>query len=93
MGTQLLPPQKGTSPEFSAHVRCDQMAGWMKMPLATVVGLTPGDIVIDGDPALPPAKSKAHQPPIIGPCIVAKRLDESRRHLVRRWASTQATLC
>jgi len=26
-------------------------------------------------------------------CIVAKRLDGSRCHLVRRWASAQATLC
>jgi len=30
------------------------MAGWIKMPLGTEVGLCPGDIVLDGDPA-PPA--------------------------------------
>jgi len=26
-------PQKGQSPQFSAHVYCGQMAGWIKMPL------------------------------------------------------------
>jgi len=29
------------------------MAGWIKMPLGTEVGLGPGDIVLDVDPALP----------------------------------------
>jgi len=51
MGTQLPPPLEGHSPQFSAHVRCGQMAGWIKMPLETEVGLGPGDFVLDGDPA------------------------------------------
>jgi len=42
------PPEKGNSPQFSAHVRCGQMAGWIKMPLGIEVGLGPGDIVLDG---------------------------------------------
>ena len=54
-------PPKGQSPQFSAHVRCDQMAGWIKMPFGTEVGLGPGDIVLDGDPA---------PPPIFGPCLL-----------------------
>jgi len=29
------------------------MAGWIKMPLGTEVGLGPGDVVLDGDPAPP----------------------------------------
>jgi len=29
------------------------MAGWIKMPLGKEVGLGPGDIVLDGDPAPP----------------------------------------
>jgi len=45
------PPQKGHSPQFSAHVCCGQTAGWIKMPLGTEVGLGPGHIVLDGDPA------------------------------------------
>jgi len=48
MGTQL--PPKGHSPQFSAHVRCGQTAGWIKVPLGTEVSLGPGDIVLDGDP-------------------------------------------
>ena len=34
-------------------VYCGQTVGWIKMPLGTDVGLGPGDIVLDGDPALP----------------------------------------
>jgi len=36
------------------------------MPLGTEVGLGPGDILLDGDPA-PPA---AQQPPLFGPCLL-----------------------
>jgi len=42
------------SPNFSAHVRCGQTAGWTKMLLGMEVGLGPGDFVLDGDPAAPP---------------------------------------
>ena len=80
---QHLAPTKGYSPKFSAHVCCAQMAGWINMPLGTEIGLGPGDIVLDWNPA-PPTKG-AHQPtPLFGPCIVAKRLDGPRYHLVRR---------
>jgi len=46
------PPLKGAQqlPKFSAHVCCGQMAGWSKMPLVMEVGLSPGHIVLDGDP-------------------------------------------
>jgi len=54
MGTQP-PPQKGRSPQFSAHVYCGQTAVWIKMPLGTTeAGLGLRDIVLDGDPAPPP---------------------------------------
>jgi len=33
------------------------MAGWIKMPLGTEVGLGPGDIVLDGDPSIRPEVS------------------------------------
>ena len=75
-------PKKGHSPQFSAHVCCGLTALWIKMLLCTEVGLRPGDIVLDGDPALP---LKAAVPPTFRPMsAVAKRLDRSRRHLVRR---------
>ena len=44
------------------------MAGWMRMPLGMEVGLGPGDILLDGDPA-PPWKGAQH-PPLFGPCLL-----------------------
>jgi len=38
---------------------CGQTVGWIKMQLDTAVGLSPGHIVLDGDPAPP---SKGHSP-------------------------------
>jgi len=55
MPTQL--PQRGTAPQFSAHVCCGQTAGWIKMPLGTEVGVGSGHIVLDGS-QLPPPKKK-----------------------------------
>jgi len=50
------PPLKEHSPQFSTHVRCGQTAGWTKMPLSVEIGLGPGDLVLDGDPAASPRK-------------------------------------
>jgi len=80
------PPQKrstgrGAQPQFSAHVRCGQTAGWIEMPVGTEVGLGPGDTVLDWDPA-PPKRGTA---PNFRPMSVAtKRLDGLRCHLVWR---------
>jgi len=122
-GNQAPPPPKGRQPQFSAHICCGQIAGWIKTPLGMEVGLSQGHIVLDGDPAPPPQK-RGHSPPTFGPCLlwpngwmyqnatwlggtgrprprphcarwgpsphflamltVAKRLDGSRGHLVRR---------
>jgi len=38
------------------------------MPLGMEVGLGPGDILLDGDPA-PPWKGAQH-PPLFGPCLL-----------------------
>ena len=51
----------------SAHVCCGQTATWIKMPLGREVGLGPGDIVLDGNPAAPPPKGHT---PIVGPCLL-----------------------
>ena len=71
MGTQLPPPQKkkGTAPQFSAHVCCGQMAGLIKMPLGTDVGVSPGHIVLDGDSA-PPKRGHSPPPPIFNPYLL-----------------------
>jgi len=53
-------PKGGQTPKFSAHVYCDQTAGWMKLILGVVVGLSPGEFVLDGDPAPSP---KGTEPP------------------------------
>ena len=46
--------QKEHSPQFSAHVYCGHTAVCISMRLGTEVGLSLGDIVLDGDAALPP---------------------------------------
>jgi len=45
-----------------------QMVGWIKMKLGVQVGLGPGHIVLDGDPARPPPKGQS--PPICGPYLL-----------------------
>jgi len=69
------PPQRGTAPQFWAHVYCGQTAGWMKLVLGMVVGLSPGDFVLDGDPALLPKRGQSPLPNFRPISIVAKRLD------------------
>ena len=58
MGTEPPLPTKGVEPlpQFSAHFYCGQTAGCIKMPLGMGVALSPGDCVLDGDPA--PASQK-----------------------------------
>jgi len=70
-GDPAPPPQNGSKPwgtasQFSAHVCCGQTAGWTKKPLGKMVGLGPGNIVLDADPA-PPARDTA---PNFGPCLL-----------------------
>jgi len=54
-------PQKGHSPQLSAHFYCGQTAVCIRMPLGTEVGLSLGDIVLDGDPTPPPLKGHSPQ--------------------------------
>jgi len=62
---------------------CGQKAvGWIKMKLGMELGLSPGHIVLDGDPApLPKRGTTSH---FLAMSVVAKRLDGSRYHLVWR---------
>jgi len=61
-------------------VYCVQTVEWIKTKLGTEVGLDPGHIVLDGDPAFP----TGHSPPIFGPCLLwpTALFDGSRCHLV-----------
>jgi len=72
MATQLPRTQKGggQSPQFLAHVYCGQTAAWIKMPLCMEVGLGPGHIVLDGDPAPLPKNGGTAPSPIFGPCLL-----------------------
>jgi len=65
-------------------VYCGQTTGWIKIKLGLRVGLGPGHIVLNGDPA-PPSKKGGRVPHFWPMSIVAKRLDGSRWHLARRW--------
>ena len=49
-------------------VYCGQTVGWIKMKLGTHVGLGPGHIVLDGEPA--PAPTVGHSPPIFRPYLL-----------------------
>jgi len=40
--------------QFSAHLYCAQMAGCIKMSLSMELGLSPGEFVLDWDPAPSP---------------------------------------
>jgi len=52
--------------QFSAHVCCGQMTHCISIPLGTEVGLGPGDIVLDGDPAPPKRGTAPNFRPICG---------------------------
>ena len=49
-------------------VYCGQTITRIKMKLGMQVGIVPGHIVLDGDPAPPPPKG--HSPPIFGPYLL-----------------------
>jgi len=70
-------------------VYCGQTVGWIKMPLGREIGLDPGDIVLDGDPAPPsPPKGGGTADLTFRPMsIVVKLLDGSRWNLTCRQAS------
>jgi len=60
-GDPTLPPPKGHSPQFAAHICCGQMTAWIKMPPGLEIGLGPGEFVLDGGPA--PLPKKGAEPP------------------------------
>ena len=70
-GPSSPPKKRGKDPQFSAHGYCGQTTGWIKLALGTGVGLGPGHIVLDGDPAPPSPTKRAQQPlSIFGTCLL-----------------------
>jgi len=55
-------------PQFSAHVYCGKMVGWIKMALGMEVGLGPCHILLDRHPAILPKRGQ--NPQIFGPCLL-----------------------
>jgi len=74
METQLPAPNRGKSPQFSAHVYCGQTAGWIKMSLGMEVGLGPDHTVLDRDSAPLPEKGTEPFPNFRPISTVAKLL-------------------
>ena len=67
------PIQRGTAPNFQPmSVVSKRLDGSFKMPLGTKVGLGPGYIVLDGDPA-PPKRGTA--PNFRSMYVMVKRLN------------------
>jgi len=62
-------PKGAQPPEFSAHICCGQMAGWIKMPLRMEVRLGPGDFVLDGEPS-DLAPERGQRSPIFRPFLL-----------------------
>jgi len=86
----------GTAFQLSAHVYCSQTAGWIKMSLSTEVGLSPGDIVLDGTqlpPTSPPQKKGGHSPQFLARVYCAKRLYVSGTTWYTDEGLSLATLC
>ena len=50
-------------------VYCGQTVGWIRMPLGMEVGLGPGDIVLDEDPATTQKWAQKSRP-LFGPCLL-----------------------
>jgi len=70
MAFPLPRPKKRADPQFLAHVYCGQTAAWIKMVLGVVVGLSPGDFVLDGDPGPHPLKRGRNACPIFCPFLL-----------------------
>jgi len=71
---------------------CGQTVERIRMPLGMELGLSPGNTVLDGDPA-PPKGHILRLPQFLAMSVATKMLDGSRCHLVWRQASAQVTLC
>jgi len=61
MGTQLPLPQSGTAPNFWPMSAVAKRLNGSKMTLSREVGLSPGDIFLDG--TQPPPPKKGHSSP------------------------------
>jgi len=68
----MIVTSNGSPYAMGPLVYCGQTVGWITMPLSKEVGLGPGDIVLDGDPA-PPRERGTAAPTFRTASTVAKR--------------------
>ena len=68
-----------------------QTVGWIKMKLGMQVGLSPGHIVLDGDPASPPLKG--HSPQFSAHICCGQMARWIKMPLGMELGLGQATLC
>ena len=73
-------------------VHCGQTVGRIKMKLGMQLGIGPGHIVLDEDPAPPSPRGTALPLNFWTISVATKWLHGSRCHLVWRYASAQATV-
>jgi len=57
--------------QFSAHICCGLMDGWIKMPLDMEVGLVPAHKLLDRDPSSSQKGVRAPPPNFFGPCLLS----------------------
>jgi len=57
------PSPKGHNPQFSAHIRCGQMAAYIKILLGMEVGFGPGRLCVRWGPRSPSPKRGRSPPP------------------------------
>ena len=69
MGTQLPLPKWGTAPNFRFMSVVAKRLDELRMPLGMEVELSPGNIVLDEDPAPPPKKNGHGTPFNCGPTV------------------------
>ena len=65
MGNPAPLPQRGTAPQFSAHICCGHMTGWIKMPGRP----QPKRHCVRSRPSCPSPK-RGQSPPMFGPCLL-----------------------
>ena len=70
MVTQPPPQKRGQSPQFSAHVYCDQTAAWIKMPLGTKSRPRPRQDCVRWGSSFPSPKRGGAPSLISGPCLL-----------------------
>jgi len=77
------PPKGHSFPIFGPYLLYSQMARWIKMPHGRKVGLGPGHIMRDWDPAALPKRGHSPSPNFRSMFVLAKRQDGSKCHLAR----------